>query len=175
VTFWLDAQLPPSLAAWLSSTFHVEAHSLRALGLRDADGSRDLPRGKRPGRGGHERWSSSLKTATSWTSFYAAVRRCRYSGSPAATSPIDAYGRCSASFSQRRGSFSMLERLSLRSVTGRNETRREATNAPLPLPYARRVSCRRRRTRNNLTVTPVASLSFVPQPKLRGIRTQSRG
>ena len=33
MTFWLDAQLPPSL----SSTFHVEAHSLRELGLRDAE------------------------------------------------------------------------------------------------------------------------------------------
>ena len=37
VTFWLDAQLPPSLAAWLSSTFGVDARALRDLGLRDAD------------------------------------------------------------------------------------------------------------------------------------------
>ena len=37
MTFWLDAQLPPSLAAWLSSTFHVKAHSLRERGLRDAE------------------------------------------------------------------------------------------------------------------------------------------
>ena len=34
--FWVDAQLPPLLATWLSEQFHVEAFSLRALGLRDA-------------------------------------------------------------------------------------------------------------------------------------------
>jgi len=37
VTFWLDAQLPPDLAAWLSRAFQVEAHSLQDLGLRDAE------------------------------------------------------------------------------------------------------------------------------------------
>ncbi|MEC5400023.1 DUF5615 family PIN-like protein [Uliginosibacterium sp. H1] len=35
--FWIDAQLPPGLAAWLSGHFNVEAHALRDLGLRDAD------------------------------------------------------------------------------------------------------------------------------------------
>ena len=34
--FWIDAQLPPLLAAWLSAQFNVEAFSLRILGLRDA-------------------------------------------------------------------------------------------------------------------------------------------
>lgn len=34
--FWLDAQLPPQLAVWLAAEFHVEANSLRDLGLRDA-------------------------------------------------------------------------------------------------------------------------------------------
>jgi predicted nuclease of predicted toxin-antitoxin system len=34
--FWIDAQLPPLLATWLSEEFHVEAFSLRTLGLRDA-------------------------------------------------------------------------------------------------------------------------------------------
>jgi predicted nuclease of predicted toxin-antitoxin system len=34
--FWLDAQLPPMLAAWLSKEYGVEALSLRDLGLRDA-------------------------------------------------------------------------------------------------------------------------------------------
>ncbi|AFY39951.1 hypothetical protein Lepto7376_3786 [[Leptolyngbya] sp. PCC 7376] len=34
--FWIDAQLPPSLAGWLSSTFDVEAEALRDIGLRDA-------------------------------------------------------------------------------------------------------------------------------------------
>jgi len=36
VKFWIDAQLPPLLAAWLSAQFGVEASSLRELGLRDA-------------------------------------------------------------------------------------------------------------------------------------------
>lgn len=34
--FWVDAQLPPSLANWLSTQFDVEAISLRDLGLRDS-------------------------------------------------------------------------------------------------------------------------------------------
>ena len=34
--FWIDAQLPPQLAQWLSSDFGVEAFSVRDLGLRDA-------------------------------------------------------------------------------------------------------------------------------------------
>lgn len=33
---WLDAQLPPSLAAWITATFGIEAHAVRELGLRDA-------------------------------------------------------------------------------------------------------------------------------------------
>lgn len=36
MNFWLDAQLPPSLAVWLSGNFKVEAYALRDLGLRDA-------------------------------------------------------------------------------------------------------------------------------------------
>ena len=35
--FWIDAQLPPSLAEWLITEFAVEAHSLRSLDLRDAE------------------------------------------------------------------------------------------------------------------------------------------
>lgn len=34
--FWLDAQLPPMLAQWLSTTYGIEAVSLRDLGMRDA-------------------------------------------------------------------------------------------------------------------------------------------
>jgi len=33
---WVDAQLPPMLANWLSVTFGVEAFALRDLSLRDA-------------------------------------------------------------------------------------------------------------------------------------------
>ena len=33
---WIDAQLPPNLANWLSVTFSIEASSLRDLSLRDA-------------------------------------------------------------------------------------------------------------------------------------------
>ncbi|MHB1272879.1 MAG: DUF5615 family PIN-like protein [Rhodanobacter sp.] len=38
--FWLDAQLPPRLAAWLVQTYGVEASALRDLGLRDASDRR---------------------------------------------------------------------------------------------------------------------------------------
>ena len=34
--FWIDAQLSPALAPWLSETFAVEAFSIQRLGLRDA-------------------------------------------------------------------------------------------------------------------------------------------
>ena len=34
---WLDAQLPPALAPWISTTFGVTCHAVRDLGLRDAD------------------------------------------------------------------------------------------------------------------------------------------
>lgn len=36
MTLWLDAQLPPSLAGWISGSFDVEARAVRHLGLRDA-------------------------------------------------------------------------------------------------------------------------------------------
>ncbi|MBK1633383.1 hypothetical protein CKO31_22045 [Thiohalocapsa halophila] len=35
--FWIDAQLPPGLAPWLTDRFGVEAKSLRFLGLQDAE------------------------------------------------------------------------------------------------------------------------------------------
>lgn len=35
--YWIDAQLPPQLADWLSWTFNVEAIALRDLNLRDAE------------------------------------------------------------------------------------------------------------------------------------------
>jgi predicted nuclease of predicted toxin-antitoxin system len=34
--FWVDAQLPPMLAQWLSTEYGVDALSLRDLGMRDA-------------------------------------------------------------------------------------------------------------------------------------------
>lgn len=34
--FWIDAQLPPLMADWLTSDFGVEASTLHALGLRHA-------------------------------------------------------------------------------------------------------------------------------------------
>ena len=37
MTLWLDAQLPPSLAGWISRSFGVNARTLRDLGLRDAE------------------------------------------------------------------------------------------------------------------------------------------
>ncbi len=34
---WLDAQLPPQLAAWLGNELKVDAYPLREIGLRDAE------------------------------------------------------------------------------------------------------------------------------------------
>jgi predicted nuclease of predicted toxin-antitoxin system len=36
VILWIDAQLSPALARWMSETFGVTAHAVRDLGLRDA-------------------------------------------------------------------------------------------------------------------------------------------
>jgi predicted nuclease of predicted toxin-antitoxin system len=37
-TLWLDAQLSPGLAAWITRSFDsLTAHSVRAVGLRDAE------------------------------------------------------------------------------------------------------------------------------------------
>jgi len=33
---WLDAQLSPSIAAWIAETFGIEVRAVRDLGLRDA-------------------------------------------------------------------------------------------------------------------------------------------
>lgn len=44
--FWVDAQLPPQLALWLTDTFSVEAFSLRDLGLRDAEDTEIFEKGK---------------------------------------------------------------------------------------------------------------------------------
>ena len=34
---WIDAQLSPQLAPWISQTFSIQAQSLVSLGLRDAN------------------------------------------------------------------------------------------------------------------------------------------
>lgn len=36
MSIWIDAQLPPTLASWISDTFDVNATALRDMGLRDA-------------------------------------------------------------------------------------------------------------------------------------------
>jgi predicted nuclease of predicted toxin-antitoxin system len=36
VNFWIDAQLPPQLAQWLTNEFQIQARSVRDVGLRDA-------------------------------------------------------------------------------------------------------------------------------------------
>ena len=36
MNYWIDAQLPPALAIWLSEKFKVTAVALRDIGLRDA-------------------------------------------------------------------------------------------------------------------------------------------
>lgn len=36
-TVWIDAQLPPAIAVWITNTFEITALALRDLGLRDAE------------------------------------------------------------------------------------------------------------------------------------------
>lgn len=37
MTIWIDAQLSPALATWITTTFGIEAFSVAFLGLRDAN------------------------------------------------------------------------------------------------------------------------------------------
>jgi len=37
MNIWIDAQLPPAIARWLTENFQVQATPLRDLGLRDAE------------------------------------------------------------------------------------------------------------------------------------------
>ncbi len=36
MTFWIDAQLSPSVALWITNTFGFVSHSVNYLGLRNA-------------------------------------------------------------------------------------------------------------------------------------------
>jgi predicted nuclease of predicted toxin-antitoxin system len=37
MTIWVDAQLSPSIATWITNALSIEAIALRDLGLRDAE------------------------------------------------------------------------------------------------------------------------------------------
>ena len=37
MTIWIDAQISPAIAAWISSNYPVSAVAIRDLGLRDAE------------------------------------------------------------------------------------------------------------------------------------------
>jgi predicted nuclease of predicted toxin-antitoxin system len=37
VTIWLDAQLSPAIAPWIEAAFGLDVHSVRDLGMRDAE------------------------------------------------------------------------------------------------------------------------------------------
>jgi predicted nuclease of predicted toxin-antitoxin system len=47
--YWIDAQLPPRLASWLSQTFNVQAYALRDLQLRDAEDEQLFQAARREG------------------------------------------------------------------------------------------------------------------------------
>lgn len=48
MTIWVDAQLPPSLAGWLTTQFGVEALNLDSLGLRHATDIQIFDAARRP-------------------------------------------------------------------------------------------------------------------------------
>ena len=39
MNIWVDTQLPPTLAAWLTNTFRIQSVALRDIQLRDAYGT----------------------------------------------------------------------------------------------------------------------------------------
>ncbi|MCR4347387.1 MAG: hypothetical protein NUV55_09340 [Sulfuricaulis sp.] len=50
MTLWIDAQLSPALASWVTQTFDIPAAAVRELGMRDARGPRDI-RGRQKSEG----------------------------------------------------------------------------------------------------------------------------
>ena len=49
MTIWVDAQLPPALAGWLTEQFGVEAANLDSVGLRQAQDIEIFQHARRPG------------------------------------------------------------------------------------------------------------------------------
>ena len=49
MTIWIDAQMSPSIAAWISSTFVASALAVRDLDLRDAEDQEIFQAAKREG------------------------------------------------------------------------------------------------------------------------------
>ncbi len=49
MTIWVDAQLSPALARWISEHVGLTAHSVRDLGLRDAKDAEIFHRARTPG------------------------------------------------------------------------------------------------------------------------------
>ncbi|NOT00339.1 MAG: DUF5615 family PIN-like protein [Phycisphaerales bacterium] len=49
MTIWVDAQLPPALAGWLTQQFDVEAFNLDHVGLRQASDIDIFQHARRPG------------------------------------------------------------------------------------------------------------------------------
>jgi len=49
LTIWVDAQLPPALAGWLTEQFGVEAANLDSVGLRQAQDIEIFQHARRPG------------------------------------------------------------------------------------------------------------------------------
>ena len=37
MTIWIDAQLSPAIASWISDNFDIQAFAVRDIGLRDAE------------------------------------------------------------------------------------------------------------------------------------------
>jgi predicted nuclease of predicted toxin-antitoxin system len=50
VTFWIDEQLPPELAAWLGARFRIIAKTLKELGLQGVDDAVLIAAAKRFGQ-----------------------------------------------------------------------------------------------------------------------------
>ena len=73
--FWVDAQLPPSLAPWLTERFGVQAQSMRFLGLQAAEDADIFERAR-----AQVTSSSSARTAISSSSFYGVAYRRFSSG-----------------------------------------------------------------------------------------------
>ena len=49
MTIWIDAQMSPAIATWISSNFAVSALAIRDVGLRDAEDEEIFQAARREG------------------------------------------------------------------------------------------------------------------------------
>jgi predicted nuclease of predicted toxin-antitoxin system len=87
MTIWVDAQLPPAIASWITENYEISALPVRDVGLRDATDEEIFAAAR-----AHD--VIVLTKDRDFVTLWSVTGRRRTSfGSPAAILPTHAYGR----------------------------------------------------------------------------------